>query len=1673
MIKDENKYISQRILNEFDGLVERVLEEYLFELVALIRVVFNKLYDKWLYDVQVIASLKLYKGIVLEMKTGEGKTYVIAATAILYSIRAYFLNLCFKRAIACCNAIPGKPVNFTLSKSEDQTYYFQVQIVTANDYLARRDYSELSSLYNFFDFSSYYIQEVGGPIPKQQYFKFEVLYCTCRNLCHLSLIDMLRKDKDDPFLSSVNYVAILDEIDQILLDEARTPHIISQEKTQETYKIDSIYQAKHVAQKLLNIPYIFDHDNGLSLSLLGKWFYLTKINDFFTAYSKHSDGISREESFSELKNAWERSYDFQLKELLLSSKEIHDFLDFLFDQYQDFFIYVIPFLLRAISIKEDVLQHGEHQPILIDSIISDLGNLDRDEFKKMVVNVAVNISIELSNNSLNATDNTFLELIYFIFFPEKYDAKEGEEYLELFVEYINSFLRQFSLDSEPLTKTIYHLINYDLPLISDFFETNVVLDAAELNLKQSYEKCFRFIDCRSEHFDLFPDLNELLQNEEKLIKYLGKKVHTSGELKQESLINLVIIFMRIVYTSYSYPLHFYINEIIENRELNTNAITNKLFKSIADDLRKYSQYGCFDESVHKVLSVWRKNLNAVFSNDLPEELAAFLDEAKDSLVESSDDEQIEMVDQILEDYKTRNKSDDYSYILFVAEIFGRLTSFFIKMIRKKDSDTVLLRRIQNINITCLLDYCQSAFGKNVFEEFERHANKVPVKDEELEMYYEDVLIEYILNPYQRIKESQTKYTQNQLRTLAKSLADRMDDKKFSKAFRRYYYYFLPPFHTEIGTEQILKHRKLHPAARVICQYHTTMLKNMMFDKGLDHIDFYAIVQKCFDALLFYKKDEDYIVSSIDEGLHPDKIKHDPYLNENETREVVIFDGITGRALISNRWSQHLHSSIEAKENLLVRGELDSIVQVTPQSYFLKYRHLNGLSGTTIIAKDEFWLKYKKSVEEIPTNEEVNRCFLEDYYGFDSEGTMKEMLFDALGYHFQYGGSNLIILETVEQSVRFESELKILWKKIKTYTKEVIDNTSAVTLAELKKLINSDLSNKYQSRGINSLVSKIWNGYFGVDHDEASFVGWIELYRSQDNEDSVIDLFEHQKNIETQPLSQYNATTMDPGFLNTCRISIITSVLDSDGIIPITILKLDGTPSDLSKESEIIKLAGEMGTTLIATRVAGRGTDIKLKPYMSEQDSKTLRQNPGLNILVYNHQDSRRHDQQIEGRCGRQGDPGRVRYYNTWKSSYMQRVLDAYLQEVISDSENFFQNARFLSIVENLQEDGEEMELFADLDKGTQIIQIQYEEVTKHQRNYEKEMGQIVLEAQKKINDKTDFYGKWFLPPYRDETQDILTNIEQLKDREIKTYMRILGDAVHKAENFKFDFCNNHANAISNFIFILTESGYALDKIKKVVTSLLIGIHVVENDWAISHDGVTLNDPSAVDAFFKEIEHVVEDIHRKTHSIYDSASKLNVDDVFTTGEKLLRRLLEKVPKERDRIDKSVNKFFDGQLIRVESQDSYFKKLTRNILNRPTFRQYFFHIMDSIYVFSRSESFELYADFIESFKTHFQFSPFANPSLKVKFFRFRSEILCEMLTCWITIRVFASCKLLLALSNESDEVKFLNLLKYLDSLNIKLVKYPNLVNHDQITESIIRYFKIPLNAESLEEVVNFEL
>lgn len=254
----------EELKNMTPALKERLsagetLDDILPDAFATVREAATRVLGKRPFRVQLMGGIILHQGRIAEMKTGEGKTLVATMPAYL-------------------NALAGKGVH----------------IVTVNDYLARRDSEEMGKVYGFLGLKTGIIVFGQSPAEKQEAYNADITYGTNNEFGFDYLRDNMVNYKKD-VTQRGHAFAIVDEVDSILIDEARTPLIISGKGAQS----NELYQKAEALVRTMRAHVVKEMDNKSDNEDV-KEDYIVDEKARRTVLTKH--GVEKAERFFELEN---------------------------------------------------------------------------------------------------------------------------------------------------------------------------------------------------------------------------------------------------------------------------------------------------------------------------------------------------------------------------------------------------------------------------------------------------------------------------------------------------------------------------------------------------------------------------------------------------------------------------------------------------------------------------------------------------------------------------------------------------------------------------------------------------------------------------------------------------------------------------------------------------------------------------------------------------------------------------------------------------------------------------------------------------------------------------------------------------------------------------------------------------------------------------------------------------------------------------------------------------------------------------------------------------------------------------------------------------------------------------------------------------------------------------
>ncbi|XVJ52237.1 MAG: preprotein translocase subunit SecA [Vampirovibrio sp.] len=370
----------------------------------------------------------------------------------------------------------------------------------------------------------------------------------------------------------------------------------------------------------------------------------------------------------------------------------------------------------------------------------------------------------------------------------------------------------------------------------------------------------------------------------------------------------------------------------------------------------------------------------------------------------------------------------------------------------------------------------------------------------------------------------------------------------------------------------------------------------------------------------YKKDVDYVV---------------------QNDQVIIVDEFTGRLMDGRRWSDGLHQAVEAKEQVTIQDETQTLASITFQNLFRLYPKLSGMTGTAMTEESEFSKIYDLDVTAIPTNREDVRQDLPDQI-FRSEAVKYLKVAESIALRHREGRPVLVGTTTIEQSEYVSHLISDVTPHI-DYLQGKAERFYAVLLAHKRQEVKDALMPVLKD--LNTLTYDAWQA--ALAPFKASLENAYETAKWLENmEGSVVAVEEIRKGISHHVLNAKHH----------------------------------------AQEASIVAQAGRLGAVTIATNMAGRGTDILLGgnpdamvrdeltaqeldwQSLSEEEfkAKVETRKPitdaerqavldlgGLYIIGSERHESRRIDNQLRGRAGRQGDPGTTQFFLSLEDSLLR------------------------------------------------------------------------------------------------------------------------------------------------------------------------------------------------------------------------------------------------------------------------------------------------------------------------------------------------------------------------------------------------------------------------------------
>ena len=363
-------------------------------------------------------------------------------------------------------------------------------------------------------------------------------------------------------------------------------------------------------------------------------------------------------------------------------------------------------------------------------------------------------------------------------------------------------------------------------------------------------------------------------------------------------------------------------------------------------------------------------------------------------------------------------------------------------------------------------------------------------------------------------------------------------------------------------------------------------------------------------------------------------------------EVVIVDEFTGRVMPGRRWSDGLHQAVEAKESMPIQPETQTLASITYQNFFLLYPRLAGMTGTAKTEEVEFEKTYKLEVTVVPTNRTRARRDLVDQVYKTESGKWRAVAQETAEVH-RTGRPVLVGTTSVEKSEVLSALLQeegiphnLLNAKPENVEREAeivaqAGRTGAVTIAT-----------NMAGRGTDIILGGNTDYMARLKVREALLP---RLVRPEDGHRPPVPLqreassgFAAATSAPAKPPSEARAL----GRLYPCELSADTDAALADvarelvklwGDRTLTVLELEDRISSAAEKAPS-EDAGIMQLRQVLAQIRADYDAV----ISTEQAS--VRETGGLHVIGTERHESRRVDNQLRGRAGRQGDPGSTRFF---------------------------------------------------------------------------------------------------------------------------------------------------------------------------------------------------------------------------------------------------------------------------------------------------------------------------------------------------------------------------------------------------------------------------------------------
>jgi len=365
------------------------------------------------------------------------------------------------------------------------------------------------------------------------------------------------------------------------------------------------------------------------------------------------------------------------------------------------------------------------------------------------------------------------------------------------------------------------------------------------------------------------------------------------------------------------------------------------------------------------------------------------------------------------------------------------------------------------------------------------------------------------------------------------------------------------------------------------------------------------------------------------------LKNIDYIIKND--EILIVDESTGRPMPDRRWSDGLHQSIEAKEGVAIMAGTKALASVTYQNFFSLYSKLSGMTGTAKTDEAELEKTYGLSVIKIPTNEPSKRQDLGDKV-FGSEFLKWRAVVEECKKIHKTGQPLLIGTVDVEKSQIISQMLEesdLPYRILNAKPENIKQESEIIAKAGERSAIT--IATNMAGRGTDIVLG-----------GNSRFTTKKQIYQI------LVNLKNSKNTLSTDYLLDF--LNLDDCANIEKNLQILKKDINFLKLQPLDITKLLDEIEEIDNTSSNFKIVIKQIFTLIFS-------SLKI---LYDKENQKIKGLGGLYILGTERHESRRIDDQLRGRCGRQGDPGTSCFFLSLDDTLLRNANNRFFKQYIED-----------------------------------------------------------------------------------------------------------------------------------------------------------------------------------------------------------------------------------------------------------------------------------------------------------------------------------------------------------------------------------------------------------------------